>query len=309
MVVLTWNGREDTLRCLEGVVPQLGTADRIHLVDNASTDGTLEVVEQRFPDVARLRNPSNLGFAGGNNPGLDAALAAGADWVLVLNNDTIVAPGTLDGLRTAAATAPPTCGVLQPLLVRADDPRRVDSAGHELLARPGVRDLAAGLPVADLAGGPVEVFGACAAAALCRADALRQVGGFDEDLFVLFEDVDLMFRLRAAGWSVLLLPSIHVRHARGVSGRDARAARRLWVQRNLLAIALRYWPTGALLRDAPRLCYRAVVALRLDGRRALRLWRRAWRERARNRAALRAGGVDRFFGDRDDRPGPTVGSS
>jgi GT2 family glycosyltransferase len=302
IVVLTWNGRDDTLACLRSLLPQLGAGDRVEVVDNGSADGTEQAVRAAFPQVGFTQNGANLGFAGGNNPGLRRALAGGADWVLLLNNDTLVPERALDALRRAAREAAPEVGVLQPLLVRAEDPRRVDSAGHELGRLPGVRDLAAGRPVADLPDAAVEVFGACGAAALLRRGALEAAGLLDEELFVLFEDVDLMFRIRAAGLGVQLLPAVRIHHRRGVSGAPRSPRRRFWAQRNIVALALRWWPWPALLLAAPLLTCRAALALWLGARHgagpSLPLWRSALRARRLARRAMRRYRVDVWFGRR-----------
>ncbi len=302
IVILTWNGRSDTLACLGSLVPQLGAGDRIHLVDNASEDETEAAVRAQFPAVDVTQNGANRGFAGGNNPGLRRALDGGADWVLLLNNDTVVPDGALAALRARAMHADPAVGVLQPLLVRADEPTRIDSAGHELGWLPSVRDRLVGGSTAAVSNDAVEVFGACGAAALIRRTALQRAGLLDDGLFVLFEDVDLMFRIRTAGFTVELVPSIRIRHRRGVSTGPRSPRRRFWAQRNIVALALRWWPSSALCIAAPLLLLRAARALQLGALhgagRCLPLWWTSLRVRSANRSAMRRYGVDAWFGRR-----------
>jgi GT2 family glycosyltransferase len=304
VVVLTWNGCADTLACLAALVPQLAPDDLAIVVDNGSHDGTEAAVRARFPDVRYVQNGANLGFAGGNNRGLDVALAELAPWILLLNSDACLAPGALAALRARAQASPPHVGVWQALLLRAAEPERIDSAGHALSWLPGARELLAGAP-ADAAGRePREIFGACAAAALLRREALLAAGLLDEALFVLLEDVDLMFRIRAAGFTAWLAPEARVLHRRGVSGgrgdRAARRRRKFWLQRNAVTLALRYWPTPALLLAAPVLAWRALQALvcgvRAGAGRCWPLWSDALRTRRETRARQRNAGVDRWFG-------------
>ncbi len=241
VVILTWNGRDDTLACLDSLRGEVGDDDAVIVCDNGSADGTEDAIRSLHPWVEVIQNGGNLGFARGNNSGLRAALDRGFEWVLLLNNDTTVAPGALAALM-AHATAREGVGAFQPLLVDAGDGRRIDSAGQLLLRRTGAEDALMGRPVAEAPSAPVPIFGASAAAALMRASALREGGLFDEDFFTILEDVDLMFRLRLAGFEVELVPQVRVAHKRGISGRasppDSRSARRFWIDRNVVALAL-----------------------------------------------------------------------
>lgn len=306
VVVLTWNGTEDTRACLETLCPQLGDQDRLVVVDNGS-DGDVErqlrTVDTRFHFV---QNGRNLGFAGGNNAGLTHALAAGTPWILVLNNDTLLDADTLERLVAEADAlhrARPEVAVVQPLLVRADAPSTIDTCGQQLARCPGARDLGAGEPVAALPLGPSPIFGACGAATLVRREALLAVGLYDADLFVLFEDTDLALRLRAGGYAAVLLPHVRVRHKRGVSrGRGRASARRraFWVQRNTIALGLRWWPAPALVLGAPVLAWRAAQALWLQVCHGFgpcaSLWWRSLRMRGTCRRQLAAAGGDAWFG-------------
>lgn len=301
VVVLGWNGRDDVLRCLASLARATGPGDAVVLVDNASTDGTADAAAAAHPGTVVLRNPANLGYAGGMNTGLRRALDDGYRWVLFLNQDTEVAPGALDHLFAAAARHPDAVA-LQPLLLR-DDGATVDSAGQGVHRVPGATDLLAGRPAADAPGDVVEIFGPCGAAALVRSDALRAAGPFDEEHFLIFEDVDLAFRLRLAGGRTLLVPSARVLHRRGISGAAASASalRRFLVARNGIAIALRYWPLPWLVATSPLLVLRIARALRLRsaaGRTCGPMWRRAWGVRRATRPAARRHAVDAWLGRR-----------
>ena len=150
-VVLNWNGGEDTpaaLASLEGI--------ETICVDNGSTDGSDRAVEERFPQVELLRTGANLGFAGGNNAGIQRALERGADWVLLLNNDAVAEPGLAEALERAASDRP-DAGVLA-CKVLSGDGRTVQYAGARVVAWLGYsgRERAHGGPDVHHEGGDVD---------------------------------------------------------------------------------------------------------------------------------------------------------
>jgi rhamnopyranosyl-N-acetylglucosaminyl-diphospho-decaprenol beta-1,3/1,4-galactofuranosyltransferase len=300
-VIVSRDGRADLLALLDALAAQVHPGDAVLVVDNASADGTPEAVRAR-PGVRLLAGETNLGYAGGAARGLAAVLAEGFPLALLLNQDVLPEPGALDALRAAAA-ARPGAGAFQPLLLSAADPARVDSRGIRVLRGLRMRDDGAGSPAAAAPRADGPIFGACGAAILLRAEALRAAGLPDPELFLLFEDVDLAFRLRAEGREAILVPGARFLHRRGVSARPGPAlpdrARRFFLHRNGAALALRYWPARWLLPAAPLLAWQMVEALRLapaaPGHRCLPLWRRYLAGRRASRAALRGRGEDRWF--------------
>lgn len=255
IVILTWNGKADTLACLESLAeaghPRRG--ESVVVVDNGSTDGTVAEVKAHFPEAVVIQNGSNLGFAAGNNVGLSWALNEDFDFdaVLLLNNDTLVTPGALEALA-AELEAHPEAGSVQPVLVSHADPSRLDSLGIRVGLRPGAVDAGMGAPVESLAPAPEEIFGACAACALYRCEALKQVGLLDASFFAILEDVDLAFRLRLAGWGSRLVKSARVAHRRGISKTDPQGGlRRALILANLQVVMWRYWPARSLLLTLP----------------------------------------------------------
>lgn len=252
VVILTWNGAMDTLACLESLeaAGHPAEGEKVLVVDNGSEDGTLEAVERRFPWAELIRNGVNLGFAGGNNVGMRRALEEGFEFVLLLNNDTRVRPGALSAL-VEDLEKHPEAGSAQPVLL-SHDGGRIDSLGIRVGFRPGAVDAQAGEPAGRAASAPEEIFGACAAAALYRASALKEAGLLDESLFAILEDVDLAFRLRLSGFGSRLVKSATVLHKRGISGRKAPGDfRRALVLRNLQVLMWRYWPARSVALCAP----------------------------------------------------------
>lgn len=213
IVVLNWNRRDDTLGCLESLAQaDLGGASLL-LVDNGSRDGSVEAVRERFPTVRVIALPENRGFAGGNNAGIRAALDAGAQGVLLLNNDTRVSPDFLLPLLWAFDAYPRAAAVCS-AIHRLDRPEMLDVAYAKV--RFGHRDAVQLCGVNALPGhgfeSRCEVEVAVGCSVLMTAEALRSVGLFDERYFAYHEDVDWSLRVRRAGCQLVYEPMSRVFH-------------------------------------------------------------------------------------------------
>jgi GT2 family glycosyltransferase len=220
--VLAWNRVDDTLACLESLAAaQLGGA-RVTVVDNGSRDGTVERVRAAFPTVAVLALPENRGFAGGNNVGITAALDAGADGVLLLNNDARVVPDFLPPLLDAIASVP-RCAAASSAVFRLDRPELIDVAYSEV--RFDRRSVVQIMGVNALPGEGYdtrrEVEVAVGTSLLLRAEALREVGLLDEAYFAYHEDVDWCLRARRAGWRIVWEPHSRILHGGSASTKTA----------------------------------------------------------------------------------------
>src|SRR5262249_29207310 len=129
--VLNTNHREDTLQCLASLSQSTYRNHKILVLDNASKDGSVEAVRTLFPAVEIIQLPENHGYAGNNNVGIQAALAQSADWILVLNEDTTLAPDCLAQLVEAGESSP-QIGIVGPLVYHYDEPDVIQSAGGRL---------------------------------------------------------------------------------------------------------------------------------------------------------------------------------
>jgi GT2 family glycosyltransferase len=244
-VTINWNGGEDTLRALDS----LARIETI-VVDNGSTDGSAAELEKR--DVELIRTGANLGFAGGNNVGIRAALERGADWVLLVNNDAVVGEGLADALERAAA-ARPDAGVLACKIYLHDDVLQYAGASfNPLLGYSGrldgygQRDDGRWQELRDV--GRADG----AAMAVSRA-AIERAGLLDEDLFAYVEDVDWSLRIRAAGFAVVFVPDAKVWHLGSAStGGAASTANLYYATRNTLVVAERHRPLPPGLRGLRR---------------------------------------------------------
>ncbi len=209
VLIVNWNGEQFLERCLTALLAQTVTPYEIILVDNASTDGSLEIA-RRFPSVRLLAQNSNTGFARGNNLAINAA-AAGSEWIALLNPDAFPEPRWLEECLLSAQLNP-QFDIFASKLLNAADPTVLDGAGDAYHVSGLVWRTAHGIPASALQGSEYEVFSSCAAAAMYRRSALLEVGGFDEDFFCYVEDVDLGFRLRLAGYRCLYVPKSVVHH-------------------------------------------------------------------------------------------------
>jgi len=203
VVILTWSGKDDVLRCLS-TLPRIRYPNwSATVVDNASTDGSVEAIRSAYPEQRVLVMDKNRGFCGGNNRGIADALARGAEYVLLLNNDTEFHPDLLDEL-VSVARSDPTIGAVGAKNILMDDHRRIWGAYVTLRYD---RDLV-GVVGANQADAPQyacvkDVDAVIGNSMLMSRAALEAVGGFDEHFFGYHEDVDWCQRAREAGFRVV----------------------------------------------------------------------------------------------------------
>lgn len=209
VIIVNWNGELFLEQCLSALMAQTVKPLEIILLDNASSDKSLEIV-RRYPFIRLIALDENTGFARGNNLAI-AVASTESEWVVLLNPDTFAEPCWLEKLLETAMRNP-TCDVFGSKLVIATTPTMLDGAGDVYHISGLVWRSGHGV-VDDVAQEhECEIFSPCAAAAMYRRSALLDVGGFDEDYFCYVEDVDLGFRLRLAGHRCLYVPNSVVHH-------------------------------------------------------------------------------------------------
>ena len=209
VIVVNWNGEQFIERCLLALMVQTVKPHEIILVDNASSDRSVELV-RRFPSVRLISCDRNSGFARGNNLAIEAS-SAESEWIALINPDAFAEPRWLEALLLAT-DANPGFAVFGSKLVNAADPTVLDGAGDVYHVSGRVWRKGQGALVPISAESESEMFSPCAAAALYRRSALRELGGFDEDYFCYVEDVDLGFRLKLAGRRCLYVPQSVAHH-------------------------------------------------------------------------------------------------
>ncbi len=253
IVVLNWNSHEVTKECVQSLLAMTGASFEILIVDNGSRDGSLEYLRQAFPEIDIIPNSRNLGFTGGCNLGINQAMDQGSDYVLLVNNDTIVKPTFLAELL-AESERNPRAGMVSPKIYYFDDPNRIWWAG-------GAFSLWQGIPRhlgwKEKETGKYEV--ACTidwatgCGLLLKCEALREAGLFDEKIFANGEDLDLSLRMRELGWKIRYAPESKMWHKEGFATRRnvGEHIRKFTATRNILWVMhkharpvqwLTFWP-------------------------------------------------------------------
>ncbi len=283
VVVVNWNASEDLRACLLSLfaAPAPAASFDVWVVDNASTDGSVQMVREQFPNARLIANDANLGFSKANNQALRETTSR---YALLLNSDAVIHPGALDALMQWA-DAHPKAGILGPKVLNPDGSlqlscRRFPSLGagffrNTYLGRLFPRNkYAADYLMADFdhaSARPVDWVSGCAM--LLRRNLLGNIGLLDEQFFMYCEDVDICERAWRSGWEVVYVPDAVVTHAIGRSS-DKNAERMVWeFHRAWLLYDRKRHPRGGIIRGA------AVQG---------GLWLRAWARILRRRSAERA---------------------
>ena len=208
VVIPNYNGIRFIKGCLEALLSQEDAPRfRVLVVDNGSTDGSRELVGERFPEVDLISLPSNTGFCHAVNVGI---LASDTPYVILLNNDTKALPGFVKGLYDAAEAVPDAFSVSAKMLMW-DNPDLVDDAGDRYCALGWAYARGKGKQ-ASRYDEPGEIFSSCGGAAIYRRSILDRVGLFDENHFAYLEDLDIGYRALIYGYRNYYEPSARVIH-------------------------------------------------------------------------------------------------
>jgi GT2 family glycosyltransferase len=211
IIILNTNHREDTLTALASLERSTYENHQVIVLDNASTDGSVQAIRSEFPNVPIIELEKNLGYAGNNNVGIRAALARGADWVFILNEDTVVAPDCLSQL-VEAIEGNPSIGIAGPTVYHHDEPEVIQSAGgsldhHWVPIHGGQNEVDHGQFVI-----PRRVDWISGCAILVRRQVIEQIGGLDERFFYYWEETDWCMRAREVGWEIWHVPQAKIWH-------------------------------------------------------------------------------------------------
>jgi GT2 family glycosyltransferase len=213
IIVLNWNGQIDTLACLASLSQVNYPAYTTVVVDNGSSDGSVAAIRAAYPQVTLIETGDNLGYVGGNNVGLEHAKAIGADYALLLNNDTEVAPDFLNRL-VKAAEADPAIGVVGPTIYYFNRPAVIWSAGGAIDWRRG-RTWMIGLDQVDrgqFGTSPRLVDFVTGCAMLIKMPLVEQVGMLDPRFFAYYEETEWCTRVARAGFKILHVPQAKIWH-------------------------------------------------------------------------------------------------
>ena len=243
IIIVNWNTRELVCDCLRSLpAATAGLACEVLVVDNASGDDSVPVIQREFPHVRVIETGENLGFAGGNNRAL---AQAGGDMILLLNPDTVCPPGSLVRLVSFARRHENLAAVgprlvdreLRPTLSWGFFPRLRDHwlgflDPRRIFLRGPLAKRIVVAPPRSMPSCPVDyVVGACL---LMPRDALTRVGLLDERFFLYFEETDWCYRIKEAGWKVYFVPGVCIYHYKGQSTSQERARKRFRINRSAL---------------------------------------------------------------------------
>lgn len=251
VVIANWNGRSWLSHCLPTLAQQTFADFEVIVVDNGSNDDSIPWLATHWPTVRLIPLKRNVGFAAANNLGIRAARG---QFIVTLNNDTLADPDWLAQMVTAVSA--PDIGMVAAKILVWHDPNKLDSTGIEIDAAGMAWNRGDGRPAHTPF--PAEVFGPNAAAALYRREMLAQIGLFDEDFFAYYEDVDLAWRARRAGWRCVYTAEAQIRHWHSATGGQNKPLKAYLLGRNRVWCLLKNYPW-------PDLAWRAPLLLLYDG--------------------------------------------
>lgn len=221
IIVLNWNGMEDTKECIESLKKIIYPNYEILLVDNGSTDGSVECLKKLYPEIEIIENQNNLGFAEGNNVGIKRALEKKADYVLLLNNDTIVDKDFLTHIIIVAESSD-EIGIVGPKVYFYNDRNKIQSAGGSVNFYTGRTPLI-GCNMQDVGQfdkiREVDYVSGCAL--LSKADVIEKLGFLCSDYFAYYEEVELCTRAKNNNFKVVCVPNSKIWHKEAITSKKS----------------------------------------------------------------------------------------
>jgi GT2 family glycosyltransferase len=276
-VVVNWNKPADTVACINSLLTQEGVLPKVIVVDNGSTDDSVSVIRNKFPQVELIASPTNLKFARGYNLGMRRALDAGAEYILIINNDAVIAP---NGLATMLLHIGPEIGVVAPLIYHFDHPEQIWSIGGK--NNPWTLEKSANTRnMTDPSEWPsvIEQDFVTGCSMLFSRQVVEEVGFFDEHFEQYYEDMDLCRRIRLVGFRILVIPQAKVWHKIAMSsGGSDSPNERYWMARSSVHYFWKYGRGWRMLVIVPNRLGSAIkTTIRLLFARRLGSARSYWR--------------------------------
>lgn len=245
-LLLNWNSFEFCAPCIASLKESRLSFQKIIVVDNGSTDGSLEQLKRKFPDeqMIFLESKTNCGFAGGMNIGIRYACSIGFDTLLLINNDTVIDHDCV-GLLVKALDENPTAGMAGPSVLFFNDPEKIwQSGGYFNHVRAGVVVPGKGKNIGEIDSKISEVSFLTGCAFLIRRSVIDQVGLLDTSYFIYHEDLDYSLRVNEAGWSLIFVPPAKVWHKIEDAATDRTSPRVLYnlARSSILVFRKRFTP-------------------------------------------------------------------
>ncbi|MBO0722262.1 MAG: glycosyltransferase family 2 protein, partial [Blastocatellia bacterium] len=273
IIVLTYRMREVVRICIQSLLRLEYPNYRLVIVDNGSADGTEEMLRDQFPGLTLIQTGGNLGYTGGNNRGIEYAIENGADYVLLINPDTVLANPQFLAEMIEHTEAHPETGIAGPRVFLRDH----DRVQNTVLFPPGlwrnsINWIRYRIKPASLAlsrNEPLETKVLNGVCLLIRTSCLRQIGLFDENIFMYIEDADLDYRAQRQGWQVKYLPIDSVIHKQKQDGYHMTGQVSFFLKRNsvyyLHKIGRRTDAWGYAVLSLLLLALRAILTFKKDG--------------------------------------------
>ncbi|MBN1872992.1 MAG: glycosyltransferase family 2 protein [Anaerolineae bacterium] len=256
IILLNWNALDDTRHCLDTINTWRNIQTTTYVVDNASTDGSADIIARTYPDTVLIRNERNLGFAGGNNRALAIALQKGNVPILLLNNDAYIAETDVIRLLGILRAAP-DIGAVGPLLFDAAEPERLLSAGGRspLHHQTHILTLSPGPPLRTVDYIPGTVI-------IIKADVFRQVGLLDEDYFFATEVADLCLSAKRAGYLTVIDTEARAYHMLARSSNLRHTLHTYYIIRNRFLYIRKFHPRTKIPLNGVWGAYSLALALK-----------------------------------------------
>lgn len=241
IIVLTYNGIDLTIDCLESILLQDYPGLEIIIVDNGSIDKTPEIIRREYPLVKVIENRSNLGYAEGNNIGINFALRNNSDFIFLLNNDTILDPGCASSLAKFMENNPDV-GVVGPMIYMDANKRMISSAGGEVDWK---KATALNVGVGEIDTGQyqsrsVDFVNGCGI--FVRKESIQEAGLLDKSYFMYWEETDWCFRIKKKGFSIYFWPSATMIHKAPILSSDLSPTTLYYMTRNRFLFFSRHAP-------------------------------------------------------------------
>lgn len=244
IVILNWNGKDNTCECLESVQKLEYSNYQAIVADNGSEDDSVLIITKKFPDVHIIKNGANLGYAEGNNRAITYAVDSGFDYILLLNNDAVVAPQLLKNFIEVSESHP-NAGVFGGKIYYLSEPLKIWFAGGKidadslLTTHEGFGKIDDGISWEEVR--PIDY--ACGCALLVRSDVIKKIGTLESKFFLMWEEADFCCRAIRAGFECLFVPKALVWHKISASFKGGDEGylqnyfmvrnRLLWIERNI----------------------------------------------------------------------------
>lgn len=249
IIILNWNGKENTLDCLKSI----DKSQKILVVDNNSTDDSVEIIKKEFPEVKIIQNPQNYGFAKGNNIGIKKALSDGAEYVFILNNDTVLEKNCLKNLLEAVKKYQEYSIFAPKIYFEKNyefhkDRYSDNEKGRVIWYAGGIIDwknvYGKHRGVDEVDCGQFDKFEsteyATGAAMFVKKEVFEKIGLLDEKYFMYYEDTDFCIRAKKAGFKILFVPNAVVYHKNAGSSSSGSHLQDYYITRNRLMFGIKY---------------------------------------------------------------------